>query len=299
MIETNEQLFLRVVEAGSLKAAAEQVHADPSAVSRKIGALEDRLGVKLLQRSTKRSTPTEAGAAYYEGMRALIEQQSALEARIAGLIDTPTGKLRVTAPVDFGAEFVAPVLSELQEQVPDLKVELILGSTFSDLVEQGIDVAIRIGRLPDSSLIARRLGSVPRVIVASTDYVQANGAPETPQEAEAHPFIIYRPAQNNSGIRMHRGGKHFTMPMSGNLTVNSVSVIRDLVCAGKGLHMGPEWVFRDGLADGSLVQLLSEFELEAFPLHAIYVPTSYVPAKVRAFMDLMKRSLRSNTAIAD
>ncbi|WP_299401832.1 LysR family transcriptional regulator [uncultured Roseobacter sp.] len=299
MIETNEQLFLRVVEAGSLKAAAEQVHADPSAVSRKIAALEDRLGVKLLHRSTKRSTPTEAGARYYEGIRALIEQQSALEARVAGLVDTPTGKLRVTAPVDFGAEFVTPVLSQLQEQAPDLKIELLLGSTFSDLVEQNIDVAIRIGRLPDSSLIARRLGSVTRVIVASKDYVKRHGVPETPDQAQTHPFIIYRPEQNNTVIKMRQNGKQATMQMSGNLTVNSVSAIRKLVCAGKGLHLGPTWVFKDGLNDGSLVQVLSEFELDAFPLHALYVPSSYVPAKVRAFIDFMKKSVRSKAAISE
>ncbi|WP_299621784.1 LysR family transcriptional regulator [uncultured Tateyamaria sp.] len=299
MIETNEQLFLRVVDAGSLKAAAEQVHADPSAVSRKIAALEDRLGVKLLQRSTKRSTPTEAGARYYEGMRALISQQSALEAQVAGLVDTPIGILRVAAPVDFGAEFVAPVLSTLQEQAPSLKVELLLGSTFSDLVEQNIDVAIRIGRLPDSSLIARRLGAVPRVIVASKEYVQKQGLPETPDQTELHPFIIYRPEQNNSVVKLRRAGKQVSMQMSGSLTVNSVSAIRKLVCAGKGLHLGPTWVFKDGLTDGSLVQVLPEFELDTFPLHALYVPTSYVPAKVRAFIDLMIQSVRSNAAISE
>lgn len=299
MIETNEQLFLRVVEAGSLKAAAEQTGADPSAVSRKIAALEDRLGVKLLLRSTKRSKPTEAGTQYYEGMRALIEQQTALEARIAGTVDTPTGKLRVTAPVDFGAEFVAPVLGQLQDRAPGLKVELLLGSAFSDLVEQSIDVAIRIGRLPDSSLIARRLGSVPRVIAASSDYVREHGAPKTPEQAEAHPFIIYRPEQNNTDIKMHRNGKHVTMQMSGNLTVNSVSAIRNLVCAGKGLHMGPTWVFKDGLSDGSIVRVLPDYQLEAFPLHAVYVSTSYIPAKVRAFIDLMRLSVRANTAITE
>ncbi|MEM8822754.1 MAG: LysR family transcriptional regulator [Pseudomonadota bacterium] len=299
MIETNEQLFLRVVEAGSLKAAAEQVHADPSAVSRKIGALEDRLGVKLLQRSTRRSTPTEAGAQFYEGMRGLIEQQSALEARVAGLVDTPTGRLRITAPVDFGAQFVAPVLSELQQQAPKLKVELLLGSSFSDLVEQGIDVAIRIGRLPDSSLIARRLGSVPRVIVASSDYVKANGLPETPEEAQAHPFIIYRPEQNNSSVAMKHNSKSHTMTMSGTLTVNSVSAIRELVRAGKGLHLGPTWAFAEELADGSVVQVLPDYALEAFPLHAVYVSSSYTPAKILAFIDLMRRSVRSNNAIAE
>lgn len=299
MIETNEQLFLRVVEAGSLKAAAEQVHTDPSAVSRKIAALEDRLGVKLLQRSTKRSRPTEAGAQFYEGMRGLVEQQSALEARVAGLVDTPTGRLRITAPVDFGAQFVTPVLSELQEQAPNLKVELLLGSSFSDLVEQGIDVAIRIGRLPDSSLIARRLGSVPRVIVASSDYVEANGAPKTPQEAEAHPFIIYRPEQNNSSVTMRRDGKNHAMTLSGPLTVNSVSAIRELVRMGKGLHLGPTWAFAKELAEGSIVQVLPDYALEAFPLHAVYVSSSYTPAKVRAFIDLMRQSVRANTAVAD
>lgn len=299
MIETNEQLFLRVVDAGSLKAAAEQINAAPSAVSRKIAALEDRLGVKLLQRSTKRSRPTEAGTQYYEGMRALIEQQSALEAKIAGTADTPKGKLRVTAPVDFGAEFVAPVLSQLQEQAPNLKVELLLGSMFWDLVEQNIDVAIRIGRLPDSSLIARRLGSVPRVIVASNSYVHANGTPKTPEQAETHKFIIYRPEQNNTSVKMRRDGKQVTMTMSGKLTVNSVSAIRKLVSEGKGLHLGPTWVFKDGLSDGSIVRVLPEYELEAFPLHAVYVSSNYVPAKVRAFIDLMRRSVRSNTTITD
>ena len=299
MIETNEQLFLRVVEAGSLKAAAEQTGADPSAVSRRIAALEDRLGVKLLLRSTKRSRPTEAGTQYYDGMRALIEQQTALEARIAGTVDTPTGKLRVTAPVDFGAEFVAPVLSALQEQAPDLKVELLLGSAFSDLVEQSIDVAIRIGRLPDSSLIARRLGSVPRVIAVSSRYVQENGMPKTPDQAEAHPFIIYRPEQNNTSIKMRRDGKQISMRISGNLTVNCVAAIRTLVSEGRGLHMGPTWMFSEGLSDGSIVQVLPDYELEAFPLHAVYVSSSYVPAKVRAFIDLMRKSVRANSAMAD
>lgn len=297
MIETNEQLFLRVVEAGSLKAAAEQVHADPSAVSRKIAALEDRLGVKLLQRSTKRSVPTEAGAQYYEGMRKLLEQQTALEAKIAGTVDKPTGKLRVTAPVDFGAEFVAPVLSDLQEAAEDLKVELLLGSMFSDLVEQNIDVAIRIGRLPDSSLIARRLGAVPRVIVASRGYVEANGEPKTPDEIAAQPFIFYRTEHDNTSVKMTRKGQQYDVTMSGSFAANSVSAIRKLVAAGKGLHLGPTWVFKEGLADGSIVQMLPEYELDTFPLHAVYVQTSYIPAKVRAFIDLMATSMRANETL--
>ncbi|MEM8792221.1 MAG: LysR family transcriptional regulator [Pseudomonadota bacterium] len=298
MLENNERLYLRVVEAGSLKAAAEQIHADPSAVSRKIAALEDRLGVKLLTRSTRRSVPTEAGAHYYEAMRVLLDQQAALEARIAGAADNPVGRLRVAAPVDFGATFVAPVLHRLHDANAGLQVELLLGSTFSDLVEQGIDVAIRIGRLPDSSLIARRLGAVRRVLVASRAYLEAEGAPEVPEDLAAHPFIFYRPEQMNTAFTMTREGRGHRVQMSGTFCVNSVSAIRDLVAAGKGLHLGPSWVFSEGIADGSIVPVLPEYELEAYPLHALYVPSLYVPAKVRAFIDLMAGTVRGNEMLS-
>lgn len=299
MTDTNEQLFLRVVEAGSLKAAAEQINADPSAVSRKIAALEDRLGVKLLLRSTKRSVPTEAGATYYAAMRHLLEQQAAVEARIAGTVDTPTGTLRVAAPVDFGAEFVAPVLADLQATAPDLKVELLLGSAFADLSAQGIDVAIRIGRLPDSSLIARRLGAVSRVIVASRSYIEAHGAPQSPAELGNHPFIFYRPEQINRQVSLRRSGQEFRATMTGHFCANSISVIRQQVAAGRGLHLGPRWAFDAGLQDGSLVAILPDYALDAFPLHAIYIATSYVPAKIRAFVDRMAGSVKNSASLSE
>lgn len=297
MLDSNETLFLRVVEAGSLKAAAEQIRADPSVVSRRIAALESRLGVRLLVRSTRRSTPTEAGTEYYKGMRKLVDQQEALEARVAGTVDKPTGKLRVTAPVEFGARFVAPVLSELQDSAPNLQVELLLGSAFLDLVAQGIDVAVRIGRLPDSSLIARQLGAVPRVVVASREYVATHGAPTTPDEVSSHPFVFYRPEQANTRFRMMRDGVETSVTMSGRFTVNSVFAIREWVAAGRGLHLGPRWMFEDGLVDGSIVALLTDYELDAFPLRALYIPTPYVPAKIRSFIELMGGAVASNRSL--
>ncbi len=289
MMETKEQLFLRVVEAGSLKAAAAQIGADPSAVSRKIAALERRLGVKLLERSTKRSVPTEAGARYYEGMRRLIDAQSALEADVAGLVDTPTGRLRVAAPVDFGARFVAPVLAALQDSHPELSVELLLGSAFADLVEQGIDVAVRIGRLPDSSLVAKRLGAVPRVVVGSRDYFQHNALPQDPSALADHPFIFYGPGQRELTITLGAGNSGETVTVKGGFTANSVTAIRALVASGRGLHLGPLWAFEDGISDGSLIRVLPDHPLESFPLHALYAPGAFIPAKVRHFIDRMSR----------
>lgn len=297
MIGSNETLFLRVVETGSLKAAAEQIRADPSAVSRRIAALESRLGVRLLVRSTKRSVPTEAGTAYYEGMRQLVDQQEALESRVAGTVDKPTGKLRVTAPVEFGARFVAPVLSALQDSAPDLHVELLLGSGFWDLVERGIDVAVRIGRLPDSSLIARQLGVVPRVVVASSEYVATHGAPTTPEELSSHPFVFYRPEQANTRFRMLKDDVETSVSMSGSFTVNSIHAIREWVAAGRGLHLGPTWMFEDGLTNGSLIALCPDYDLDAFPLRAVYVPNPYVPAKVRTFIELMASAVASNKSL--
>jgi len=163
--DTDERLFLRVVEAGSLKAAAAFLGKDASTLSRRVAALEERLGVKLLVRSTRRTTPTDAGQRYYEGLRDLVAQQEALEAEVSRTTETPHGQLRVTAPVDFGARFVVPVLARLQESAPDLVVECVLGSGYLDLAEHGLDVAVRVGKLPDSALIARRLGAVPRVLV--------------------------------------------------------------------------------------------------------------------------------------
>ena len=162
-----DRLFLRVVETGSLKAAAQERRLNPSIVSRRIVTLEERLGAKLLTRSTRRSAPTEAGARYYEGVRRLLEEQSALEAEVGGQQDTPRGTLKIASAAEFGTRFVAPVAMDMQREYPELSVALTLGSGFSDLVAEGIDVAIRIGQLPDSSLVARRIGAIARVMVAA------------------------------------------------------------------------------------------------------------------------------------
>lgn len=293
MVETHEHLFLRTVEAGSLKAAAEQSGADPSAVSRKLAALEARLGVKLLNRSTRRSTPTEAGQRYYEGLRRILDEKAALEADITKLVDTPTGRLVVAAPVDFGARFVAPIVAELQDRHPDLEADLKLSSGFADLAEEGIDVAIRIGRLPDSSLIARRLGAVPRVLVASSQYLAAHTAPMQIADLKRHAFVFYQPGQRELDIRIGQQ----SVTVTGRISANSITAVRALVAAGRGLHLGPVWAFEDGLADGSLKMVLPGQPLEAFPLHAIYRPTNFVPAKVRVFIDAMARAVRQEPSL--
>lgn len=294
---TPEQLFIRVVDTGSFKAAAEEIGADPSAVSRRIAGLEARLGAQLLRRSTTGSVPTEAGDRYYRGMRRLLDEQGALETEIGTLIDTPRGRLRVAAPVDFGARFVTPVLARLLRDESELAVEQLFGSEFVDLDEAGIDVAIRIGRLPDSSLIARRLGAVPRVIVAAQRYIDTHGVPTDPEELSDHDFIFYRTGQHRLGFTLGKDDKEHGLTVTGRASANSVTAIRELVMGGVGLHLGPVWAFEEELTDGSVVAILPDWTTPAFPVHALYASSSFVPAKTRIFIDRMVEAIAAEPSL--
>ncbi|ODP96383.1 hypothetical protein BGL48_04775 [Salinivibrio sp. SS3] len=286
-----ERLFLRVVETGSFKRAAEQLNQEPSSISRKIAALEDRLKVKLLRRSTQRTTPTELGQRYYERMRHIVDEQTELEEEIRSGVNRLSGTLRIAAPVDFGTRFVVPVARQMQQQSDDLNIELLLGSQFDNLQERSIDVAVRIGNLPDSSLVARKLGDVPRVLVASPDYLKVHGEPQTIDDLEQHNFVQYSPEARRSDIKFADGQYFPHTKIHSNITVNSVEAIRELVLANVGIHLGPEWIFKNDLSRGRVVRLLPDNGLNSFPAHAVYLARSYLPFKTREFTRLLADSL--------
>ncbi len=298
MSDPNVELFLRVVETGSLKAAAAEAKADPSSVTRRIAKLEERLGAKLLIRSTRRSRPTEAGQAYYDGVRRIVAEQAALEAEIAGLADTPRGLLRVTAPVDFGARFVTPVVDRLLSEHPDLSVELNLGSAFADLRESNVDVAVRIGTLSDSALIARRFGEVPRAIVVAPSYFERYDRPERPEDLAQHPFIFYRPAPEMK-LRLVRGEERVSVAVGmSRVAVNSMAAVRELLFSGQGMALSPLWACEDALADGRVVRVLEDWQSPAFPLHGVFLPGPFRPAKLRVFLDAMAAQAKAEPSLA-
>ncbi|WP_148255337.1 LysR family transcriptional regulator [Aidingimonas lacisalsi] len=290
-----EQLFVRVVESGSFKKAAEYLKLEPSSVSRQIAALEERLQVRLLRRSTQRTTPTELGQRYYERLRVILDDQLALEEEIKSGVSLLTGKLRITAPVDFGTRFVVPVVCQLQEQAPELSVELLLGSPFESLVENDLDVAVRIGDLPNSSLIAKHLGHNRRVLVASPAYLDKYGTPTSLEQLESHNFILYSSSQARSDIEFSDGNRFSHQKIRSNITVNSVTAVRRLVLEGKGIHLGPLWVFEEDIESGRLVRLLPDRPLRSFPVHAVYPARSYLPVKVKEFVRLLSEELSSQT----
>lgn len=284
-----QQLFIQVVEAGSFKKAAEQMHMEPSSLSRKVASLERHLNVKLLHRSTRRTRPTDLGQRYYEGLRRLLDDEIALEEEITSGVETLKGTLRVSAPVDFGAEFVVPVIHEMLRGAPELTVELLLGSHFINLVEQNIDVAVRIGEASKSNLLAKKIGEVPRVLVASPNYLKCYGTPDTPDDLVNHNFILYSPIQARSDIEFADGNKFPHSKIQSNITVNSVNAIRTLVKDGLGIHLGPAWVFKAALDKGDVCNILSGYDLKSFPIHAVYVARAYLPRKIEEFIQQLSR----------
>ena len=286
-----KSLFIRVVEAGSLKNAAAQLGIEPSSISRKVAALEKRLGVKLLNRSTVRTTPTEQGQTYFERLKDILDAQQALDEEISNSIHKVSGTLRIGAPVDFGSQFVVPVCRAMQKQYPDLNFELFLGSDFENLFSNKIDVAVRIGELANSQLIARKLGEIPRVLVASQQYLEKFGIPLNPMDLEQHNFIFYSQKQAKSDIEYLNFTRFPHVKMHSNFTVNSVSAVRDLVINGVGIHLGPLWFFSEAIHKKQLIPLLTDYQLNSYSSHAVYKKQPYTPQKIKVFIDKMKEAV--------
>ena len=289
-----QKLFIQVVEAGSFKKAAEQMQIEPSSLSRKVARLEKQLNVKLLHRSTRKTHPTELGRKYYEGLRRLLDEETILEEEITSGVETLRGNLRISAPVNFGAKFIVPVVREMLLDSPELSIELLLGSSFINLVEQDIDVAVRIGQLPKSNLTAQKIGYVPRVLVASPTYLDRFGIPKAPEDLVGHNFIFYSPIQVKSDIEFADGNKFSHLKMQSNITVNSVDAILALVKDGLGIHLGPVWVFQEALKRGEVCQILSDYMLKSFPLYVVYVARSYVPKKTQEFVRQLSKQIEGS-----
>ncbi|MEM8813046.1 MAG: LysR family transcriptional regulator [Pseudomonadota bacterium] len=291
-------LYLRIVETGSLRAAASELGADPSVVSRKLSGLEERLGVKLISRSRVRSVPTDAGRAYYGELKPLLERMEALEDQVAGAADEPRGVLRVAAPIDFGARYIGPWLHELSARSPHLAVELIVSDRFVDMTEQSIDVAIRIGALQDSPLIARRLGAMPLAIVTSQTYLSGRDPPLSPEDLKEHDFVLYSGLQAGTDLTLaHQNGDVEKVRCNSRFSVNNLGGVARIVEAGGGLHAGPLWYFAEAIEDGHIVQVLPDWAPPAYPVHALYEAGAYIPAKIRRFVDLAVARMRATPGI--
>lgn len=291
---TAMQTFVRVVESGSFSAVAREIHSTQSAVSKQVAALERQLGARLLSRTTRSLALTEAGERYFAQARRLVAEIAEAEAQLQQGEQQLSGWLRVAASVGYGRLQLLPLVRSFLAAHPNVRIDLRLNDGFVDLVEEGIDVAVRIGELVDSSLLARRIGTTQRVLVASRSYLAAlpRGLkpPSTPQELLGHNCIVYSELATQNAWTFTAGpaadaaeGSQVTIRAQGNLQTNSSEVIRASVLAGMGIGYSPTWLFEDELASGELQVLLPQWPAPPLPIHLVSPPQRRESAKVRAF----------------
>jgi DNA-binding transcriptional LysR family regulator len=282
------EAFVLVVDTGSFSAAARRLNVGQPAVSKTIAQLEDRLGVKLLARTTRGLTATEAGLNFYERARRSIEEaeEAELSARTAG--SSLTGRLRICAAVTFARIHIIPRLPEFLARHPELEMEVVLDDRNIDLVQEGIDVALRMGRLVDSTLTARRIASSSHAVLATPTYFARSGEPARPSDLAGHEAAIYDQRGGGSTWPFQRDGTQIAITLKGRLRVTAAEGLRAAVLANAGLAIVSEWMFAPEIADGTVKVVLKDWQLPRMDLWAVFPAGRTATAKARTFAEFVR-----------
>ena len=279
---------MRVVERGSFTLAADDLSLSRAVVSKYISRLEERLGARLLHRTTRRLSLTEAGAALFEASRGALERIEEAEAAVAQFQAAPRGRLRVSAPMSFGILHLGPAIADFAREYPAVHLDIRLDDRFVNLVEDGIDIAVRIGTLTDSSLVARKLGITRAVACASPEYLGEHGEPETPEDLASHNCLIYSYlATGNVWRFLAPNGREIPVAVAGNVRINNGIVLAEAALAGRGILVSPSFYVAPMLRDGRLKRILGDYRLPELGIYAVYPQKDHVPPKVRVFIDYL------------
>ncbi len=285
-------VYVAVVEAEGFAGGARKLHMSPPAVTRAVAALEDRLGVKLLNRTTRYVRMTEAGQKYYEDAKRIIALADEADDAVLGINAEPRGQLTITASVLFGRLFVMPGIVEYLRRYPTVEMNALFVDRVVNMLEEGVDVAIRIAELPDSSYRALRVGSVRRVLCASPDYLAAHGIPQTPEDLAQHRIILARGLSPANEMRFLRDGQPLTVKLQPMLSVSDNDSAACAAMAGLGVSRLLNYQIAEPLRLGKLKIVLSEFESPSVPVHILHREGRHSSAKIRSFVDMMAERLR-------
>jgi DNA-binding transcriptional LysR family regulator len=291
------RVFTRVVDAGSFSAVAREMGVTQPTVSKIISQLEAHFGAQLIVRSTAKLKLTDAGAGFYEKGRKLLQDLAALESSVGPDSGQPSGRLRVSAPSAFGEAYLTPMLLKLLETHPALEVDLILNDRWYDLLEEGIDVALRFGPLPDSRIIARRVGTSPQACLASPEYLSRHEAPASLDELEHHSCVVNRLVSPTGRWVFHGPQGEAAVHVGGNFRSNNLEAIRRAVLAGNGIAVGPVWLYYDDIREGRVRVLLPEYKPAPLDINAMYLPSPYLPSKVGVFIAALEAEVRRIPAL--
>ena len=277
--------FVRVVETGAFARAADRMGVSKSILSRRVARLERQLGAKLLTRTAQGAQPTDIGQAYYERSSNILNELEAAQEVVARHVTEVAGPIRLSAPLTFGTRYLAPALADFAALHPKVELDVALEDRKVDLIGGGYDLAVRIGQLEDSSLVARRIAPVRSVLLASPDYLRAHGRPGHPRDLAAHDLLAYSNAP--SQWRFHVDGKWEHMRGTIRLRANNGDMLAEAACAGLGIAILPTFIASEAIGDGKLESLLRDYPLEESGLHVVMPPGRATTARVRALVDFL------------
>jgi len=281
-------VFAQVVQSGSFSKAADALGMSKSSVSKKVTYLEDRLGVRLLNRTTRKLSLTEVGHVFFERCERIMSEAEEAELAITRLQEEPRGHLKISAPMSFGIEHLGKPLATFMAQYDELTVDVSLNDRFVDIVDEGFDMALRIGRLADSSLIAKKIGSSRQMSVAAPAYLEQQGTPIHPRDLEDHKCLTYTLSRNVGYWDYRDGTEEINVKLPHYIKVNNGDLARDMVLAGAGIVRSPAFIVGPDVACGNLSLILEEFEPEPVNIYAVYPHNRHLSAKVRLFVDFLK-----------
>ena len=290
------QTFIEVMRQGSFAAVARERNIDPSSVSRSISGLEKELGVRLFQRTTRQLAPTEAGITYFRSIEPLLEEMQQAMDLVTEVSGQPKGRLRITASVSFGIKCIVPLLAEFEAIYPDVSVDLLLTDSRLDLVAERVDLAIRLGKLKDSTLIAQRLISTKYAVCASPYYLKQQGQLHQPEDITQHNCLLFPfPGFNSHWLFRNSQKEIIKIPVKGRTVISNAIGLQQCAIAGMGLALLPHWLINNDLDSGALIKVLPSYEATATDFQTsawlVYPSRSYIPLKVKVFMDFLKRNM--------
>jgi DNA-binding transcriptional LysR family regulator len=285
--------FIRVAELGTLSAAARELGLTQPAVSQQIAALERHLTIRLFHRSTRQLALSEGGETYYRHAQQILQAVDEADESAGALSSTLQGNLRIHAPVGFGQMHLAPVVFDFQRQHPDLTTELVLDDRLSDLIAEGVDVAIRFGAMKSSDLIAQKLGSFERILVASPDYIAAHGSPHTPDDLIKHRYIRFIWSPQGEAIPLIGPQGPVDVPVRSIFRANNAFVLNEALCAGLGIGGAQLPLVQPLIDNGKLVQVLPDHVYAPMDIHVVYTSSRFVPRKIRAFIQHLMTAMKA------
>ncbi|WP_308569847.1 LysR family transcriptional regulator [uncultured Haemophilus sp.] len=280
-------IFCKVIETQSFTQAAQQQHISVAMASKLVSQLEEHLKTRLLQRTTRKIMPTEAGIMYYQRCQSILLDLEEADSSISNLSTSLHGSLLISVPRDFGLLYISPNLPKFIEAHPNLQVEIEFNDKRIDLVAEGFDLALRIGYMQDSSLVARKISSSPMHFTAAPNYLETHGTPLSPEDLEYHQGLLYKVAMNQVYWQGARASQVQRFKIQSKVISNNGLSLLEMAKAGLGVANLPGFFVKDALASGELVEILSEYKQKAIDIHVVYPNRRHLPAKVRAFIDFL------------